>query len=92
SKLVPGGGRLEAAGAAADGRPRLRVFTTVLGVRAGATVLVAARDGRIEVAPEAGLASLLRIPVFSDPALRVDGVRGSARGDVLSIAFTGTLR
>ncbi len=92
SAQVPGGGRLQPVAPAADGRPRLRVTTSVLGVRAGATVVLTARDGRIEVAPEAGLASLLRIPVFADPALRVDGVRGSASGDVLSLAFTGGLR
>lgn len=92
SARVPGGGRLEPLPAGADGRPRLRVTTSVLGVRAGTTVVLAAREGRIEVAPEAGLASLLLIPVFSDPALRVDGVRGSASGDVLSLAFTGALR
>jgi hypothetical protein len=60
----------------------------------GASVRVRARllvqDGRVVVEPEGALlGSLLRITVFSDPRIRVDGIGARAAGDGFVVSVRG---
>jgi hypothetical protein len=91
SSLVPGGGALTPLAPDADGRPRFSARISVLGVSSDVPVVVGAVDGRVQVRPESGLASVLSITVFEDPGLRVRTVSGSVSGDTLRIAFAGDL-
>lgn len=91
SALVPGGGALTPLPPDADGRPRFSARVTVLGVSSDVPVVVGAVDGRVQVRPESGLASVFSITVFANPSLRVRAVSGSVAGDTLRIAFSGDL-
>jgi len=89
--LVPGGGSLKALPPGPEGQPRFAVTVEV--PLLGATTVngaVAAQDGAVQVAAE-GLPIPIAITVFQDPSIAVDAVRGTASGDRLRIAFSGTV-
>lgn len=90
--MVPGGGRLTALPVQADGRPRFEATVSVLGVSSKVRTVVTASDGKVEVSPDGGIASLLRFTVFENPALRIDDVRGRTAGDRVTLTVTGRLQ
>ncbi|MEV4419042.1 hypothetical protein AB0L40_03590 [Patulibacter sp. NPDC049589] len=91
TKLVPLGGTLKSLPAGAEGQPRFQVTVDV--PLLGSTTVsaaVAAVDGAVQVAAE-NLPIPVAITVFSDPSISVTSVEGRAKGDELSIAFTGAV-
>lgn len=92
AKLVPSGGTLTALPDQGDGRPRFEATVSVLGVSSKVRTVVTASDGRVEVSPDGGIASLLRFTVFENPALRIDDVRGRVAGDRVTLTVTGQLQ
>ncbi len=75
-----------------DGQPRLRASLELLGNRAEVPIVVRARDGELEAAGDAGIASAIRITLFANDALRIDELRGSVDGDVMTVRIRATLR
>lgn len=90
--MVPGGGGLKALPAEADGSPRFSARVTVLGITTEVPLVVAARDGRVEVAPDLPIAGALRIPVFENPRMRIDAVSSAVDGDVVRLDVRGRLQ
>lgn len=91
TKLVPLGGTLKSLPPGAQGQPRFQVTVNV--PLLGSTTVdaaVAATDGAVQVAAE-NLPIPVAITVFADPSISVTSVEGRAKGDELSIAFTGSL-
>jgi hypothetical protein len=75
-----------------DGQPRLRASIELLGAKAEVPIVVRARDGVLEAAGDSGIASTIRIPLFANDALRIDGLQGRVDDDVMTVRVTATLR
>ncbi len=75
-----------------DGVPRLRASVELFGARTAVTILVRARDGRLEASGASGVASVIRVPLFENEALRIDDLRGAVDGDALTVRVRATLR
>lgn len=75
-----------------DGQPRLRASLELLGTTAEVPIVVRARDGVLEAAGDSGIASAIRVTLFENEALRIDGLQGSVNGDVMTVRVTATLR
>ncbi len=74
-----------------DGQPRLRASLELLGERVEVPIVVRARDGALEAAGDAGIASAIRVPLFANDALRIDTLRGRVDGDVMTVRIGATL-
>jgi hypothetical protein len=90
--LLPAGAELTPEPPHPDGVPRLRASVELFGARTAVTILVRAQDGRLEVAGASGVASAIRVPLFDNEALRIDDLRGTFDGDVLTVRIRATLR
>jgi hypothetical protein len=75
-----------------DGQPRLRASLELLGAKAEVPIVVRARDGVLEAAGDSGIASAIRITLFQNEALRIDGLQGTVNGDVMTVRVRATLR
>lgn len=75
-----------------DGQPRLRASLELLGTTAEVPIVVRARDGVLEAAGDSGIASAIRVTLFENEALRIDGLQGRVDGDVMTVRVTATLR
>ncbi|MGE4425360.1 MAG: LmeA family phospholipid-binding protein [Solirubrobacteraceae bacterium] len=90
--MVPGGGGLQALPDESDGRPRFSARVTVLGVTTDVPLVVAANEGRVEVAPDLPIAGALRIPVFANDHLWIDSVSSTVDGDRIRLDVRGRLQ
>lgn len=89
---LPAGATVVAAPPHPDGQPRLTASLRLLGNKASVPIVVRARDGRLEAAGDAGIASAIRVRLFDNEALRIDGLQGSVDGDVMTVRIEATLR
>lgn len=74
-----------------DGLPRLRASLELFGGEAEVPIVVRARGGRLEAAGDSGIASAIRVPLFANDALRIDGLQGRVAGDDLIVRVRATL-
>ncbi len=72
-----------------DGELTLRGTAGVFGTGVTATAVVAARDGKVVVAPAGLLGSFATVTVFDDPRLYVEGVSGEAVRGGLFVSARG---
>jgi hypothetical protein len=70
----------------------LTAATTVFGQELRGTARVAAAGGQLELTPATPLAAFLRIRLFADPRVAVDGVRASATSGRYRFTAAGHLR
>jgi hypothetical protein len=89
---LPAGATVVAAPPHPDGQPRLRASLEILGTKTEVPIVVRARGGRVEAAGETGITSAIRVPLFDNDALRIDELRGSVDGDVMTVRVRATLR
>ncbi|MFA4930056.1 MAG: hypothetical protein WC558_16185 [Patulibacter sp.] len=75
-----------------DGQPRLRASLELFGAKAEVPIVVRARGGVLEAAGDSGIASAIRITLFQNEALRIDGLQGAVDGDVMTVRVRATLR
>jgi len=78
--------------ASGDGQLTLRGTATVLGVTASVDATVAARDGKLIIAPDVPFGGLAAVTVFSDPHLEVQGVGARTTPGGFAVTATGRLR
>ena len=78
--------------ASADGNLTLRGTATLLGLSATVDATVSAQDGKLVVAPDVPFGGLATITVFSDPRIRVQGVRAAPAPRGFSVRGTAVLR
>jgi hypothetical protein len=74
------------------GQLTLRGTAGILGVNASVDMVLAARDGRIVLAPTGLIGALAAITVFSDPHLYVDAVSGHAIPGGIDVAVRANFR
>lgn len=89
---LPAGARVVPAPPHPDGQPRLTASLRILGAKTEVPIVVRARDGRVEAAGAAGIASAIRVTLFDNDALRIDRLQGSVDGDVMTVRVEATLR
>jgi hypothetical protein len=76
----------------ADGRLVLRGKAGVLGVNAAVDVIVAARDGKLVVAPAGLFGAFATITLFDDPQISVESVAASAVSGGVRFVARGRIR
>lgn len=91
AEQLPAGATVVAAPPHPDGQPRLTASLVLLGTKTEVPIVVRARDGRLEAAGDAGIASAIRVRLFDNDALRIDRLRGSVDGDVMTVRVEATL-
>lgn len=89
---LPAGATVAPAPPHPDGQPRLRASLELLGTKTEVPIVVRARDGHLEAAGDAGIASAIRVPLFANDALAIDELQGSVDGDVMTVRVRATLR
>lgn len=89
---LPAGATVVPAPPHPDGQPRLTASLEILGTKTEVPIVVRARDGRLEASGDAGITSAIRVPLFDNDALRIDGLQGRVDGDVMTVRVEATLR
>lgn len=78
--------------ASAAGQLTLRGTASLFGVSLTVDATVAAENGRLIVSPNVPFGGLATIPLFSDPAIHVDGVSASTVPGGFAVRSTATVR